>query len=191
MDMGTAARAFKETRNEDIVFFKNYAADRAYPVPVSVKAVHAAPDVHEPVFAAVEGWEGEGTDELSVLQFGGTYRTGLGIAGCAFSPGLKAAAPAGAAAPQVGCSSQDGDAYAKKKRIAEPEQDNPYNYKNQNFKDILHSFVCSGNYLGGLPFKYYTKYSGDFIYYRYSYREFGRFKLQGGGNFQNRRYCGL
>ena len=141
MDMGTAAPAFKEAGDKDLVFFEDYAADRAYPVPVSAEAVNAAADVHEAVFAAVQGREGQRAYQLSVFQFGGTYRAGLGIAGLTFGAGLELAAPVEPAVPPAACS-QGGDTYTEKKGIAKPEQDDSYNHKNQNFKDILHSLVC-------------------------------------------------
>ena len=53
MDMGTAAGALEEAGNEDFVQFKNFFANRTYPVPLSNDAIKAAPDMHEPVFAAV------------------------------------------------------------------------------------------------------------------------------------------
>ena len=142
MDMGTAAPAFKEAGDEDFVSFEDYTADRTYAAPVSAKAVNAAADVHETVFAAVQGRESQGADQLPVLQLGGTYRTGLRITGRTFSPGFEVVASAGPDSPSP--SSPCGNPHVEKESIAEPEQDNAYNYKNQNFKDIFHSFVCLG-----------------------------------------------
>jgi len=70
MDMGAAAGAFKKPGNEDFVFFEDFAADRANAVPVSVEAVDAAPYMHEPVFAAVQGRKGQGADQFPLFQFG-------------------------------------------------------------------------------------------------------------------------
>ena len=58
MYMGTAAGAFKQAGNEDFVFSENYAADRAYPGSIAPEAVKAALDVHEAIFAAVQGGKG-------------------------------------------------------------------------------------------------------------------------------------
>ena len=66
MDMGTAARTLEKPGNEDFVCFKNRAADRAYPGPISPEAVNAAPDMHKPVFPPVQGREGQGTYQFSV-----------------------------------------------------------------------------------------------------------------------------
>ena len=96
--------------------------------------------MHEAIFAAVQGREGMRTDELPFFQFGGTYRSGLGIAGCTFTAGFGAAASAGPDSPSP--SSPCGDTHVEKEGVAKPEQDDPYNYKNQNFKDILHNLVC-------------------------------------------------
>ena len=68
--MGTAAPAFKKTGNEDFIVFENFAADRAYPVTVSFETVDTSADVHETIFAAVQGGEGQGADQLPVFQFG-------------------------------------------------------------------------------------------------------------------------
>jgi len=54
MDVGTASSAFKKAGNQNFVSVQNNAADRAYPVPISAKAVDAAFYVHEPVFTAVD-----------------------------------------------------------------------------------------------------------------------------------------
>ena len=96
MDMGTAARPLKEAANEDFAFLQNQAADRAYAVPVSPEAVHAALDVHEPILAAVQGRKGRGKYQNPLFQFGGAHRTGLGIAGHSFGAGFELPASAGA-----------------------------------------------------------------------------------------------
>jgi len=69
MDMGAASGAFKETADEDFGVFQDYSADRAYPFPISPETVNTAPDMHEPVFAAVHGWESQGAHQFTVLQF--------------------------------------------------------------------------------------------------------------------------
>ena len=53
MDMGAVARAFVEARYKDFIPLENCSTDRAYPLPVSQKAVNTAAYVHKPVFAAV------------------------------------------------------------------------------------------------------------------------------------------
>ena len=140
MDMGTAARTLKKTGNKDLVMPKDYTADRALPVPVSLEAVNTAPDVHEPVFAAVQGREGQGANQLPLLEFCGTNRAGLGIPGSAFKAGLKAAASPEPYSPSQ--SSKGGDTHREKEGIAKPEQDDPYNNKNHNFKYMFHSLAC-------------------------------------------------
>ena len=125
--MGAAARPLEESGDEDFFVFEDYAADRADAVPASAEAVNAAPDVHKTVFAAVQGGEGQGADELAFVQFCGTNRAGLGLAGETFAPGLRAPAPAGPARPCEG-----RDAHAEEKGVAEPEQGDPNNHKNQN-----------------------------------------------------------
>jgi hypothetical protein len=59
MNMGAAARALKKTGNEDFVSAENRSADRAYPIPFTMKAIDTAPDMHEPVFSAVKGRKGK------------------------------------------------------------------------------------------------------------------------------------
>ena len=70
MDMRTAADAFKETGNEDLVSSEYYTADRAYPLSFSHKAVNASAYVHKTVFSAVQGREGMRANQLPVFQFG-------------------------------------------------------------------------------------------------------------------------
>lgn len=70
MDVGAAARAFKETANKNFLSVQNNTADRAYPVPISAKAVNAAFYVHEAVFAAVYGRVGHGAYKFPVSEFG-------------------------------------------------------------------------------------------------------------------------
>ena len=94
--------------------------------------------MHEAVFAAVHGGEGEGTYQLPVIEFGGAYRADLGVARCAFAFGFGAAA---LTEPKPFAASHGGKAQTQKQGIAKPEQDDPYNYKNQNFKKLSHSFA--------------------------------------------------
>ena len=135
MDMRTAARAFKKAANKDFVSSKDSGADRAYPVSAALEAVGASPDVHEAVFAAVHGGEGQGTYQLPVIEFGGTYRANLGVTGCAFAFGFGAAA---LAEPKPFAASHGGKAQTQKQGIAKPEQDDTDYYKNKNFKNLSH-----------------------------------------------------
>jgi len=128
MNMGAAAGAFKQAAYKDFVSSKDYDTNRALPFPAAVKAVNAAPDVHEAVFTAVQGGKGQGANQLPVLQFRGTYRAGLGIAGHAVTAGLGAAAAAGPESPSQ--SGESRNPHAEKEGIAKPEQDDPYNHKN-------------------------------------------------------------
>jgi hypothetical protein len=132
MDMG-AVRAFKHPGDEDVVFPEAGAADRADPLPFAVKAVHAAPYVHEPVLSAAKRGEGRRFDQFALGQFGGTYRTGLGCAGVTFGRRLPLTPPPGAAA----CGHTDTGPY--KQGIPEPEQEGSYDGKGQNLDKILHS----------------------------------------------------
>jgi hypothetical protein len=128
--MGAAARPLKHARDQNFFVAQHKAADRAHPLPVPEQTVHAAPDVHEPVPAAVQGRESRGTHQFAFFKFGGTNRAGLRIAGHAFAFGLVPAASA--RTPET--HSPRGYAYAEKEGIAEPEQNDPYNGKHQNFK---------------------------------------------------------
>jgi len=85
-----------------------------------VEAVDAAFDMHEPVFTAVHGGEGERFYQFAFDQFGGTYGAGLGFAGETLGSWLAAPLPAETAAV-----SPRGDAYAEKEGKAEPEQSYP------------------------------------------------------------------
>jgi hypothetical protein len=120
MNMGAPARALKQARDQNFFRPQHKAAYRAYPLPVTAQAVHAAPDVHEPVFAAVQGRVSHRAHQFTIFKFGGTNRAGLGIAGHAFTLAL-AFAPA-ATRPN----SPRGYAYTEKEGIAEPEQNDPY-----------------------------------------------------------------
>jgi len=132
MHMGTASGAFKEPGNEDFVFLKNYSADRTYPFPVSPEAVNTAAYMHKAVFAAVQGGKGRGTHQLAFLQFGGAYRAGIGISGHTLTGGFAAALSTGMR------SSPGGNTHAEEEGIAEPEQDDSDDCKNQCFKNALH-----------------------------------------------------
>ena len=97
--------------------------------------------MHKPVFAAVQGGEGHRTYQLPALQFSGTYRAGLGIAGRTFAWGFVIAA-SGPQAESSSPSSKNGNTQAGKEGIAKAEKDDSYNYKNQNFKNFFHGLAC-------------------------------------------------
>jgi len=67
MHVGTAARTLEKAGNQDLVVFKNYSADRAYTVAIATEAVKAAFDVHEAVFASVQGRKGCGAYHFAVV----------------------------------------------------------------------------------------------------------------------------
>ena len=115
MNMGTAARAFKEAGDENLGPSKDNAANRAYPLPISPQAVYAAPDMHEPVFTAVQGRESRRAYQFSGVQLGRTHRAGLGFTGKAFTWRLRPLSFSGG-------SSQGREADTDKESIAEPEQ---------------------------------------------------------------------
>ena len=73
---------------------------------------------------------------MPAVQLGGADRASLGISGRAFGYGLKAAAFAESLSASPG-----RDAIAEKQGIAKPEQDDPYNYKNQNIDKLSHSLA--------------------------------------------------
>ena len=135
--MGAAARAFKKAANKDFLSPKDSGADRAYPVSAALEAVGTSPDMHEAVFAAVHGGEGQGTYQLVAIELDGTYRANLRVTGCAFAFGLGTAATAEPKAEPLAVS-RGRKALPKKQGIAKPEQDNTDNYKNKNFKNISH-----------------------------------------------------
>jgi hypothetical protein len=132
MNVGTAAGVRKEAGNENFTVLQNHAADRAYPHPVSVKAVNAAPDMHETVFAAVQGRKGGRAHQFAFVKPGAANRTGLGISGQTFAFGFQIPAFPERRSP-------GGYAYAEKEGIAEPEQNDPYYNKNQNLKNLFHA----------------------------------------------------
>ena len=123
MNMGAAAPAFKQAGNEYFVSFKDNAADRAYPVPITPYAIEAAPYMHEPVFTAVQGRESDGADEFTIVKFGGAYGAGLGITGHAYAPGFTSSSSKSYVSP-------GRDTYTYEKGITEPEQDDPDYNKN-------------------------------------------------------------
>jgi hypothetical protein len=88
-----AAGAFKHPGDEDVVFPKPGAADRADPVPSAVEAVNAASYVHKPVFSPIKRRESRRFDQFAPIQFGGAYRAGVGGAGVAFSRSFASAPP--------------------------------------------------------------------------------------------------
>jgi hypothetical protein len=118
-----AAGPLKHPGDEDVVVPQPRSADRTDPVPFAVKAVNAAPYVHEPVLSPGKGREGRRFYQFTLGQPGGTYRAGLGGAGVALGRGLPPAPPPKAAARGHTDSGSD------KQGIPEPEQDNAYNGK--------------------------------------------------------------
>ena len=70
MDMRAPAGAFEEAGNQYFLPRKNYAANRAYAVPLPNKAVSAAPDVHETVFASVQRGKSGRAYKLPFVKFG-------------------------------------------------------------------------------------------------------------------------
>jgi hypothetical protein len=118
MDMGSAAGAFEHAGDEDFVGPEDSAADRAGSLPVAVEAVDAASDVHEPVFAPVEGGEGRGFDQFAFVELGRTDRAGLGGAGEAFASGPDVFPPSVA----VMAKGRSFYPYVEKESITEPEE---------------------------------------------------------------------
>jgi len=131
MDMRTAAGTFKKAADEDFIAEQNCSANRANAIPFSAEAVDTALYMHEPVFAAVQGGEGGGAYQFVVVEFGGTYRAGLRIARCTFSPWLQAVT-------FPGSDSKGWQAVVEKKSISKPEQEGSDYCKNQNLKNIVH-----------------------------------------------------
>ena len=132
MYMGAAAGAFEKAGNKNFVLSENCSADRAYTIPFAAKAVDAATDVHEAVFAAVQRRKGRGTYQFPVVKFGGTYRTNLRFTGNSFIAGLEDPAAAETA-------SRNGyPSNTEKEGIAEPEQNDSQNHKNHNPKNFFH-----------------------------------------------------
>ena len=120
MDMGAAKGSLKEATHKNLIAFKYSLANWAQPVSPSVKAVNTAPDVHKAVFAAVQGGEREGADELSPVQFRGADGAGLGITGGTFRFGLLVAVFA-KAEPLPFSSAKNRNTGAEEQRIAKPE----------------------------------------------------------------------
>jgi hypothetical protein len=74
MNMRTPPHTLKKPRDQDFVSRKNRPADRANPFTFTVKTVHAAPDVHKPVIAAIRGGESLGAYQLAFGKLRGTDR---------------------------------------------------------------------------------------------------------------------
>ena len=87
MDMIAAAGPFKHAGNQDVAAAQADAADRAKAGPLSAHAVDAAPDMHQAVLAAGEGWKGHGFYELPLNQPGRTNRADLRISGLVCTAG--------------------------------------------------------------------------------------------------------
>jgi hypothetical protein len=91
--------ARKHTGNEHFHPAYGLAAHRAKPAYISLKAVHAALDVHHAFLAPIQRREGMGFYQIAVAKPGGTYKAYFGIAGpCgpltrrdALQPGLHSA----------------------------------------------------------------------------------------------------
>jgi len=103
--------------------------------------------VHKAVFTAVQGGEGQRTDQLPLAQLRRAYRARLGIARRALTP-RPAFAPfaafAGPFKPEPLASPKNRDANAEKQSIAHPKQDDPNNRENQNFKNVSHKLASGG-----------------------------------------------
>ena len=167
MHMGAAAGALKEAANKDFTVPKNTAANGAYPIPISMEAIHAALDVHETILAAIKGWECQGTDQFAIRQFCRANRAGLGLTWKTGTSGFVVSAPAGSDSRRPG-----GNTNPKEQGIAEPEENDSQNYKNKHFQYLLHD-PESWRSLHVLI--YYIR--GNSIYYRYSNREFRGYKF--------------
>jgi len=88
MNMIAALGAFKQTGNQIIVRAQVIPADRAAPGRIPVKAIITAPDMHKPVLPAGKRGICTGTDQFPLVQYCGTNRANLGIAGPAAFTGL-------------------------------------------------------------------------------------------------------
>ena len=81
MDVNALAGTFKNAGNQNFFSYQTLLADRTKAfAAAAAQTVGAAPDVHEPVFAAGHGGESEGIDSFSIVQLGGTYGTGFWLA---------------------------------------------------------------------------------------------------------------
>ena len=132
MDMRTPPWMLKKFGNEDILTLKNYPADRAYAVTVAYKAVDAAADMHEPVFAPVHRGERRGTDQLPGFKLRGTDRADLRVAGGTLALWLY---------PRLllGTASQGGKTHLREKGRTNPQQAKPDKNIHQNFKKLFHN----------------------------------------------------
>jgi hypothetical protein len=79
VDVGTVVGALKDAGHDDFTFFQEAATDRTYPGLVSVQAVDAAFDVHEPVFAAVQRGDDQGLYQFARRELHRTNRAVPGI----------------------------------------------------------------------------------------------------------------
>jgi len=138
MDVGAAAGTLEKAGNQDFVGTQYFAAYGADPIPVALETVNAAFDVHESVFAAVKGREGQGAYQFAVVQFCGADRAGLGLAGHAYAPGFNA--PASVLA---GYTSPGRNTHIEKKGITKPEQYDSDNNKNEYFQNLLHTALAA------------------------------------------------
>jgi hypothetical protein len=138
MNMSTAG-TFKHSGNEDFVLLEMSVANRTNPIPLAVKTINTAPDMHEPVFSSGNRRKSRGFYQFSLVQSGGTYRAGLGRAGVTFSQGPPLTPPPKAAAGGY----TKTDPY--KQGIPEPEQDGSYDGKGQNLNKMFHIVNAEGS----------------------------------------------
>jgi hypothetical protein len=124
MYVGTPG-AVEHAADKEFVVPEAGSADGAYPGPIFLQAIGAAPDVHEPVFAG-KGGEGHGFNQFALFEPGGTDRAGLGGAGDAL--------PARGPLPFMpfGMAGTYAAGKAEKEGVAKPEQHYPYGDKGQN-----------------------------------------------------------
>ena len=79
--MVTSVRTFKYTGYQKVVCIEGCTADRAASFYLSIDAKRAAFNVHKAVFAPGYGRVRIGFYQFALVQFHGTDRAGLGIAG--------------------------------------------------------------------------------------------------------------
>jgi hypothetical protein len=190
MDMRTPPRSLIKPRDQDFICLKNRTADRADSIARTVKAVNTAPDVHEPLLAAIRGGENCRAYQFPFGKLPGTYRASLGgitVTGRNFAFWffviLFTVLSAILFTLIILRTLLPGDnAKSDKKGKTQPEQGSPYNYKSQNFQKLFHLSLlfftasCSFHlslfsFLFSLLPIYYTR--GCFVYYRYTNRKFG------------------
>ena len=117
VNVGTAGLV-KKPGHKEFFFPEDRPADRADPAALSLQAVDAAGNVHEPVVAP-QGRECRGLNPFTPFQPGAADRAGPGRAGEAFTPGTGA--PAFPPEHGHGNAARDG----KKQVEPEPEEDHP------------------------------------------------------------------